>query len=185
MRRLNAQILRRAALLAPLALTASVGLAAASATFPPMRPGFWMSSMVMHMNVAGRPPDNDSTPIVRYACHDAASMAAAMKALGGAMNGCTFDLEGSGSHFTVTTHCTNPMGAPGTVTGTGTITTHGDTEVHFVENSVSNMAKMHMTMAATGDSKWVGACPAGTVPGDFGIMHNGVFQKLGNRLIKK
>ena len=108
-----------------------------------------------------------------------------MRALSGAMSGCTFDLEGSGSHFTMTTKCTNPMGSPGTVTGSGTFTTHGDTDVHFVANSVSDMAKMHMTMAVTGDSKWVGACPAGIVPGDFGIMRNGVFQKLGNRLTKK
>lgn len=185
MRRRNGPTLRRAALLGSLVATAFTGLASASATFPPMRPGFWMSRMVMHMNVAGRPPNNDSIPIVRYACHDAASMEAAMKALSGAMSGCTFDLEGAGGHYTMSTHCTNPMGSPGTITGSGTITTHGDTDVHFVENSISDVAKMHMTMAATGDSKWVGACPAGAVPGDFGVMRNGVFQKQGNRLTKK
>ncbi|MDE2006635.1 MAG: DUF3617 family protein [Rhodospirillales bacterium] len=185
MPRLNAKVLRRAALLAPLAIAAPIGLASASATFPPMRPGLWMSSMVMHMTVTGHPADKDNTPMVRYACHNAASMAAAMKLLSGAMKGCTFDLEGSGSNYTMTTKCTNPMGAPGTVTGNGTITTHGDTGVHFVENTVSDMRHMHMTMAATGDSKWVGACPAGIVPGDYGVMHNGVFQKQGNHLSTK
>jgi hypothetical protein len=41
---------------------------------------------------------------------------------------------------------------------------------------------MNMTSDDTGDMKWLGACPAGIVPGDYGTMKNGVFTKQGNTL---
>jgi hypothetical protein len=156
--------------------------ASAEATFPPMHPGLWETSMVMQMNMAGQPPDNDTTPHVSYNCQDAASMAAAMKRLTGVMPGCKFDLEGGDGRYTVTTNCVNPSGQTGTITGTGTITIEGGTALHIADSTDSNIAGMQMSMSMSGDSKWVGACPSGMAPGDFGTMNNGVFTKQGNTM---
>jgi len=165
---------------AALWLTAAASPALANATLPSLKPGFWQNTMLMHMNMAGQPPDTDNTPVVNYNCEDAASMAAAMKMMAGAIPGCTFDLEGGGGTYTITTNCKNVGGQPGTLTGTGTITMAGDTAMHMVESSSGNIAGMQMSSSVTGDSRWIGACPAGVTPGEFGRMVNGVFQKQGN-----
>jgi len=169
------------------AATAAFALAAAApalanTTLPPLRPGFWQGTMMMHMNMSGQPPDTDNTPMVNYNCQDAASMAAAMKMMAGAVPGCTFDIEGGGSTYTITTDCKNIGGQPGKLTGTGTITLQGETAMHIVESSNGNMGNMQISSSMTGDSKWIGACPAGVQPGDFGKMVNGVFEKEGNSL---
>jgi hypothetical protein len=163
-------------------LAATALPALASTTLPPLRPGFWQTTMLMHMNLSGQPPDTDNTPMVNYNCQDAASMAAAMKMMAGAIPGCTFDLEGGGNTYTITTSCKNIAGQPGTLTGTGTITLAGDAAMHMVETSSGNIGSMQMSSNMTGDSKWIGACPAGVQPGDFGKMVNGAFQKEGNTL---
>jgi hypothetical protein len=156
--------------------------ALASTQLPPMRPGFWESSTVMHMNVAGQPPDTDNTPDIQYNCEDAASMATELKVMAGSLPGCTFDLEGGGSTYTLTGNCKNPSGMTGTITSTGTITLDGDTAWHMIETSSSDIQNMQTKMDMTGDSKWIGACPSGVVPGDYGTMTNGAFTKQGNSL---
>jgi hypothetical protein len=184
MSRLKTKIFRRAAFLAPLALCLAAPLASASFTFPPMRPGLWVSSSVMHMNMAGEAPDTDNTPDVRYNCMDAATLAAAVKLMtsGGFMSGCAVDMEGTGGVYTMTIACKNPDGMTGTINGNGTFTTDGDTAMHFTDHTTSNLQNMNMTADDTGDMKWLGACPAGIVPGDYGTMKNGVFTKQGNSL---
>lgn len=167
---------------AALLLTATAAPARANTTFPPMRPGFWQGTMYMHMNMSGQPPDTDNTPMITYNCQNAASMAAEMQRMAGAVPGCTFDLEGGSGHYTLATTCKNIGGQPGTLTGAGTITMQGDTGMHMVETSSGNMGSMQMSSNMTGDSKWIGACPAGVQPGDFGRMVNGAFQKEGNFL---
>ncbi len=174
--------LRHALAMAPLALVASAGLAAASGTFPPVKTGLWTNRMVMHLTMAGQPPDTDTTPQVTYNCLDSATMAATLKAMAGSMMGCVFDIEGSGGSYTVSTKCTNPHGLTGTIDGSGTLTMTGDTAMHLVDKTTSNLQNMQMSGDTTADSHWVSDCPAGVVPGDFGTMENGVFVKKGNSL---
>jgi hypothetical protein len=185
MRCFQSKTLRRAVLLAPLAVSAAAPIAAASVNFPPMRAGFWVSTMVMHINMTGQPPDTDNTPTIRYNCLNDATMAASMKALSGIMPGCVTDLEGGGVTYTMTTKCTNPEGLTGSMDASGTFTTDSDTAIHFVETSSGDLSGMKMTSDASGDYKWTGACPAGVVPGDYGSMVNGVFKKDGNTLSNK
>lgn len=181
MRRCTAKALRRVAVAAPLALIASTSLAAMTSTLPPVRPGFWIGRMVMHVNIAGHPPDTNNTPTVGYNCLNAASMAVEMKALTGRRKGCASHLVGSGSHYTISASC-HVQG--GTVISNGTFTIVGTTEIRIVVNAVSHLSNLHMTSDITSDIKWVGACPAGVVPGDHGIVRNGAFHKLGNWLTK-
>ncbi len=137
--------------------------------------------MVMHLDMAGQPPDTDNTPQVTYNCLDDATVAASLKAMAGSMMGCTFDIEGSGP-YTITTTCKNPHGLTGTITGAGTLTMTGDTAMHLDDKTTSDLSGMHMVGDATSDSHWVSDCPAGAVPGDYGTMQNGVFVKKGNSL---
>jgi hypothetical protein len=171
----------RISTLSPILALAFCASAAAS-DFPSMRPGFWMNSTVMHMNMAGQPPDTDNTPRITYNCEDADSLHESMKKMAGIMPGCTSNLAGSGSVYTFTMNCTNPGGMKGSSTGTGTFTLNGETDMQMTGSSTADMDNMHMTMNMTGESKWMGACPAGTVPGDFGTLTNGVFKKEGNTL---
>jgi hypothetical protein len=158
------------------------GSARAEATFPPMRPGLWETSTVMLMNMSGQPPDNDTSPTVRYNCQSAASMAQSMKIMSAGLPGCTMDLEGGGGQYTMTINCVNPGGQPGTMHSTGTMAMRGDTAIHMTEAGSGNIGGMQMSSTMTADSKWVGACPSGVVPGDYGTMANGVFTKEGNTL---
>jgi hypothetical protein len=171
----------RHALLAGCALALLPGLAVAD-NFPPMRSGLWMSSMVMHMNMAGQPPDTDNTPMVRYNCIDGTTFAATMKMMSGMMKGCVTSMTGSGGVYTLTIHCTNPDGLTGSLDGTTTITASGDTALHMVGTTVSALSGMKSTSDSNGDVKWLEDCPAGIVPGDYGTMQNGVFTKQGSIL---
>lgn len=154
--------------------------ALADVQFPPMKPGFWQNSMVMHMNMAGQPPDTDNSPSVSYSCQSAQTMADAMKHMSGDLPGCDIDMEGSGGTYTISINCTNMGGQPGKLTGSGTMVFAGDDEVHIKETSSAVMQGMSMKMDMVGDSKWQGQCPAGVMPGDFGRIVNGAFQKEGN-----
>jgi hypothetical protein len=160
--------------------TAAAPAAYASVTFPPMKPGFWQNSMLMHMNMAGQPPDTDNTPNVTFSCMSLQTMANSMKQLTGALPGCTFDLEGGGGSYTITTKCTNLGGQPGTMNVSGTMNLIGETEMRMQETSSMTSAGMTGTITMSGDAKWIGQCPSGVVPGDFGTMVNGKFQKEGN-----
>jgi hypothetical protein len=156
--------------------------AVADATFPPMHPGFWQSTLVMQMLMPGQPPMAGGPPRISYNCQSDASMAAAMKRMTGLMPGCNFDLEGGGGSYTMTTDCKNPGGMTGTISGKGVITLSGDTAMHMTETSVSTIQNMAMNMAITNDSKWIGACPAGAAPGDYGTIDNGSFHKEGSAM---
>jgi hypothetical protein len=54
----------------------------------------------------------------------------------------------------------------------------GDSAYHVESTTTSP----HMSGHLVGDAKWVGACPAGTVPGDMGRLVNGQFVKTTNIL---
>jgi len=159
---------------------AAAPAALADAVLPPMKPGFWQNTMVMHMNMAGQPPDTDDTPTVTYSCQSAQTMADAMKHMGGDMPGCAFDIEGSGGRYTIAVGCTNPGGAPGKLTASGTMVFAGESEMRVKESSSMVSPAMSMKMSMDGDAKWVGRCPSGVMPGDFGSMVNGAFKKEGN-----
>jgi hypothetical protein len=176
------RILRRATVLAVscLACLAPAG-ASASATLPSLRPGFWQSSSVMLVNMQGQPPDTDSTPTIRYNCFDTATMEKSMKLLtSGGMANCKTDIEGAGNTYTMTVSCPSPTGGAGTIKTNGTMVFDGNTSFHTVTTGSSNIPSMQMTIHAVDDAKWLGACPAGVVPGDYGTMTNGVFAKTGN-----
>jgi len=162
------------------ACTAAAPAAFASVTLPPMKPGFWQATMVMHMNMAGQPPDTDNTPNVVYSCLSAQTIAEAMKQMGGAIPGCAFDIAGSGGSYTITTSCASIGGMPGKLTGSGTMEFNGDREMIMKDSSSMVSPSMSMKTDMSDDSKWVGQCPADVAPGDFGKMVNGVFQKAGN-----
>ncbi len=155
--------------------------ARADSSFPPRKPGWWQTTMVMTMNMKGQPPDNDTTPFISLMCSDAATDAITMKQMAGDTGKClAFDITKSGDTYTVTGSCPDPMGGNGVMTTHGTMVFQGDTQIHIVSDTVSPTMSGHIT----GDSKWLGACPAGVKPGDFGTMQNGVFSKQGNVLDK-
>jgi len=170
----------RLALLAAPAVCAFACLAAAEATLPPMHPGLWQNSMVMNMQMQGDNSPPDMTPTISYSCENAYGLAEQIKMTSGMLSGCTFDLEGGGSTFTITTDCVNPDGQKGSLKGTSTLTLLGTTAIHLTGTSSGNIANMQMNSTDVNDSKWVGDCPAGWVSGDFGKMVNGVLQKDGN-----
>ena len=95
----------------------------------------------------------------------------------GVVPGCKFDIEGSGGNYTVTGLCPNPVGGKGTILSKATVVFEGDTVMHSVSDSVSDIPSMQMTIHNVSDSRWLGPCPAGTVPGEHGTLKNGVFQK--------
>lgn len=51
-----------------------------------------------------------------------------------------------------------------------------DTEIHTESQTTSPQ----MSSSVVADAKWVGACPAGVMPGDQATFVNGVFKKSGN-----
>jgi hypothetical protein len=160
--------------------TVAAPAAFADVQLPPMKPGFWQSSMVMHMNMSGQPADTDNTPTVTYSCQSAQTMADAMKHMSGGMPGCDVDIAGSGGTYKIAINCANMGGQPGKLTGSGTMVFEGMDAMHLQESSSMVAPGMTMKMDMVGDSKWAGQCPSGVAPGDFGTMANGAFQKEGN-----
>jgi hypothetical protein len=155
--------------------------ARADGSFPPRKPGWWQTTMVMTMSMKGQPPDNDTTPFTSLMCSDATTDAITMKQMAGDTGKClAFDISKSGDTYTITGSCPDPMGSSGVMTTHGTMVFQSDTQIHIVSDTVSPSMSGHVI----GDSKWLGACPAGVKPGDFGLMQNGVFKKQGNVLDK-
>lgn len=155
--------------------------ARAEGSFPPRKPGWWQTTMVMTMNMKGQPPDHDTTPLNSFMCSDAATDAITMKQMAGDTGKCmAFDITKSGDTYTVSGSCPDPMGGSGVMTTHGTMVFAGDTQIHIVSDTVSPSMSGHVM----GDAKWLGACPAGVKPGDFGMMKDGVFSKQGNILDK-
>ncbi|MDR3520507.1 MAG: hypothetical protein P4L54_02715 [Acidocella sp.] len=155
----------------------SASMARADTTLPPRKAGFWVTTMVMHMQMAGQAPDNDSTPMITAMCTDPATDLKTMNMRMGAMGKCDpLQVEGGDGSYTVTSKCADPMGGGVPILTHTTMTYVGDNTMHME----SHTSSAHITGDMTGDSKWQGACPAGLVPGDVGRMVNGVFKKLTN-----
>ena len=173
----------RAAALASAGAALFYATAQASATLPPRKPGLWQTSMVMHMKMLMNGQtinDNSDTPTIDELCANAATDAQSLKMLtGGAAHCSAVDIEKTGGVYTMSGSCPDPMGGHGgVITFNGTITPQGDTAFHMV--SQSSGPDMSSSMVA--DSKWLGPCPAGMAPGDFGSVTNGQFVKRGNLL---
>jgi len=151
--------------------------ALAGTTLPQRKAGYWVSSMVMHMNMAGQPPDNDSTPRITAMCTDPATDLKIMTATPFAQCSAP-DISGGGSTYTVVMSCKDPMGSPQPMVTTSTFIFDSSTEMHLSSKTTS----AHVTGDEQADSKWQGACPAGWVPGDVGRMENGVMTKFANVL---
>jgi hypothetical protein len=163
-------------LLALAAAMALPGAARADGPFPTRKPGFWVTTMVMHMSMPGMVADKDSTPIISAMCTDPATDALSMKRLAGDNGKCSaFDITHAGNVYTVNGTCADPMGG-GEMTTNGTITVISETAIHAQSKTTS----AHFSGDETSDAKWAGACPAGVVPGDIGHMVNGKFVKLTN-----
>jgi|GEM_PF-902329 hypothetical protein len=182
-KRISASKWLRAAALVSAGTALFCATAQASATFPPRKPGLWQTTMVMHMKMLMNGQtinDNSDTPIINELCSNAATDAQSMKMLTGGSSHCgPMDIEKTGGVYTITGSCPDPLGGKGgVITFNGTITPQGDTAYHMVSQSTGT----GMSSSMVADSKWLGACPAGMVPGDFGTVTNGKFVKRGNLL---
>ena len=122
------------------------------------------------------PPDPDNTPRVDAMCTDASTDAIEAKLLAGGSGSCGLHIEGSGNTYTIAGACPDPMGGTGQMVTHGKIVWKSETEIHMESQSTSP----HMSGSVVADAKWVGACPAGVMPGDQGSFVNGVFKKTGN-----
>ncbi|HUZ63924.1 MAG TPA: DUF3617 family protein [Acetobacteraceae bacterium] len=155
---------------------AVLGATASAATLPPRRPGFWQTTMTMEMTLNGKSIPKGA-PTVTAMCTDAATDAIEMKKLTGNRDQCAnAHIAGSGKTYTMTSSCADPMG------GTGKLTTHTTFTIlsHTAMHMESVTKSPHMSGHIVSNSKWLGACPAGVVPGDVGHMMNGKFVKLTN-----
>ena len=166
----------RGQFLAVLGMIAIFGSALAVTTLPGKKPGLWVSTKIIHIQMTGHPTDADSTPRVDAMCTDASTDAIEAKLLTGGFGKCGFNVEGSGKTYTISGACPDPMGGAGQMVTHGTITWKSDTEIHMESKSTS--PQMSSSMIA--DAKWVGACPSGVMAGDEGTFENGVFKKSGN-----
>jgi hypothetical protein len=162
--------------LAAAAMVAVFGSALALDALPGKKPGLWVSSKVIHFNIAGKPPDADDTPRVDAMCTDASTDAIEAKLLTNGTGACGLHIAGSGNTYTVSGACPDPMGGNGQMVTQGKIVWKSETEIHMESQSTSP----HMSGNVVADAKWVGACPAGVMPGDQGTYINGVFKKTGN-----
>ncbi len=78
---------------------------------------------------------------------------------------------GAAGSYTITETCARP---DGTTSFSGTLVFDGDRATHLT----MHMTSPGMSSTMREDSKWLGACPAGIHPGDFGVMSHGKFKKL-------
>jgi hypothetical protein len=171
--------LLRAVVLAPVVVVVFSGAAQADPQFPPRKAGLWentatMSNMMMN---GQKMPGPVGAPggMVSYSCVDPASDLKLMERAGKGQGGCPpAEFGGSGDTFTIRNTCTMRNG--GTMGLSGTMTFVNDEHVLMdMQMSGTQMSgNMHM------NSEWTGPCPAGIVPGDYGRMVNGSFQKEGN-----
>lgn len=173
---LNRKHMGRTRTVAAAAMLAIFGSALALNALPGKKPGLWVTSQVMHFNMAGKPADTDNTPRVNAMCTDASTDAIEAKLLAGGTGSCGLQVEGSGNSYTISGACPDPMGGTGQMVTKGKIVWKSETEIHMESQSSSP----HMSGSVVADAKWVGACPAGVMPGDQGTFENGVFKKTGN-----
>jgi hypothetical protein len=131
-----------------LALSSAVAFAG---DYPIMKDGLWSTTVTMASNKV--PPQSGTM------CNSTAVFQAMMDARKGPNRPCqSSGVEHSGS--TYTDHMTCNFG--GRVTQTTTIATFtGDTAVH------TEIHQADGTVSMSSDSKYLGSCPAGMVPGDY------------------
>jgi hypothetical protein len=165
-----------AQVLATGAMAAIFGAALAANALPGKKPGLWISTKLIHIHMPGHPADTDNTPRVSAMCTDASTDAIEAKLLTGGLGKCGLSVEGSGNTYTISGTCPDPMGGAGQLVTHGRIVSKSDTEIHMESQSTSPQ----MSSSVVADAKWVGACPAGVMPGDQGTFVNGVFKKSGN-----
>jgi hypothetical protein len=149
--------------------------AKADTTLPPRKPGFWMTSMVLHAQKAGKAPDNSDVPVVTAICTDPATDLEVMALMLGDDPDCgPFQAVQDGANYVVTGKCPDPHG--GVYDIHSTVSYQGDTSVHIESRTIAAGLQSYAVM----DSKWQSECPFGVNPGDAGRMVNGVFKKLTN-----
>jgi hypothetical protein len=161
-----------------LGIVAIVGSALASGKLPPRRPGLWVSTKVIQMNMKGFPADTDTKPRVDAMCTDAETDAIEEKILAGGVipGSCPSDIQGSGKNITISSTCPSPAGGGGNVVSRSTFVWKSDSEIHIESQSTAP----GYTATVVEDAKWVGACPAGVESGDQGTYIGGVFKKNSN-----
>ena len=174
-RLLRREHLSRAQMLAAVGMVAIFGSVLASNALTAKKPGLWVSTKLLHINITGHPAHADNTPRVDAMCTDASTDAIEAKLMAG-FGKCGLNMEGSGNTYTISGACPDPMGGGGQMVTHGKIVRKSDTEIHMESQSTSP----HMSSSMVADAKWVGACPAGVMPGDQGTFVNGVFKKSGN-----
>jgi hypothetical protein len=167
----------RRAVWGALGIAAIVGSALASGKLPPRKPGLWVSTKVIQMTMKGSPADTNTKPTLSAMCTDAETDAIEEKILAGGVipGSCPSDIQGSGKTITISSSCPSPAGGGNVVTHAAFVW-KSDTEIH----SESQSTAPGYTATVVEDSKWVGACPAGTESGDQGTYIGGVFKKNSN-----
>jgi hypothetical protein len=171
--------LLRAVLLAPMAALVFTVTAQADPQFPPRKAGLWentarMSNMMMN---GQKMPEQMGGPggMVSYSCVDPASDLKLIERAAKGQGGCPPAVfGGGGNNFTIQNTCTMQNGSTMSLAGTMTFVSDEHVLMDMQMSGTAMSGDMHMS------SQWTGACPAGIVPGDFGMMVNGSFQKEGN-----
>jgi len=130
---------------------ACLATAAHAGDYPNIREGLWTTTTTMAD--AKRPPQTGSM------CNSTAVMQSVIDAHKKSDQPCKIvSLNHSGPVYTEQTECT----FAGQVRKSTSVTTFtGDTAVH------TEMHQADGSVTVTSDSKYVGACPAGMVPGDY------------------
>jgi hypothetical protein len=130
---------------------ACLAAAAHAGDYPNIREGLWTTTTTM--SDAKRPPQTGNM------CNSTAVMQSVIDAHKKSDQPCKIvSLSHNGSVYTEQTECT----FGGQVRKSTSVTTFtGDTAVH------TEMHQADGTVTVTSDSKYVGACPAGMVPGDY------------------
>ena len=141
----------RIALLLGLVSSACMAAAAHAGDYPDIRQGLWSTTTIM--SDAKRPPQTGTL------CNSTAVMQSVIDAQKKSGQPCKImSLSHSGSVYTQQTECS----IAGQVRKSTSVTTFkGDTAVH------TEIHQADGAVTVTSDSKYLGACPAGMVPGDF------------------
>jgi hypothetical protein len=170
-------VLVRAWVLGVAGLVVMAGAAKADPQFPPRKAGLWentMTSANMMMNGQKMPGPGGPGGMVTFSCVDPASDLKLEKRMTAGEPGCAPPVfGGGGGHITFANSCARD-GHTTNVTGAMTYVS----DQHIVVDM--QMSGTGMTGSMQMSSVWSGACPAGIVPGDYGMVMGGAFQKEGN-----
>jgi len=152
-----------------------VSSARADPNFPPRKAGLWVNTATMsNMMMNGQKMPGMPGGPLSVSCVDAESDLKLIQRASQGRAGCAPPVFGGGGDtFTINDTCAvNGQ----TMSTAGTMTYVSDE--HVVMDM--QMSGTQMTGNMHVDSVWSGACPAGFVPGDYGMEMNGTFQKEGN-----